>query len=54
MTRDVEFIDWRSFRRIPGVREAIVCVCVCVREREREREGGGGVEVGRESGTEIE
>ena len=40
MTRDVEFIDWRSFRRIPGVREAIVyvCVCVCVCERERERE----------------
>ena len=30
------------------MREAIVC------EREREREGGGGVEVGRESGTEIE
>ena len=32
------------------MREAIVRV----REREREREGGGGVEVGRESGTEIE
>lgn len=33
VTRAVEFIDWRSFKRIPGFRDAIVYVFVKERER---------------------